>query len=380
MQDEAGRNMCDAMERPRSAALLAALWSVIALGAACHLDAVLHSPPVGGGRVGLDSLMQVKSDSVTPIPIGGSAPATSIVVRARIRDTTRASARLEIEIQAAGTPFQRQATNRSDPTPSGKTAYVPVTGLADNTSYHWQARLEGDTAWQPYGGDDLSAVDFRVALPPPANHLVFSQQPTSTGAGATMAAVKVTMVDAQGNTLTSFAGNVHVDISPNANPANGSLGGHKDVNAVAGVATFSDFVITKAGSGYRLEARGDGVAPVVSSSFGINPGVAHHPKYLVQPSNTTPNTAISPAVQVAIMDVYDNVATGFNATVFIGIANDGSVTKNAVLEPSGSQRAAAAGIATFEDLKIDQVGVGYTLVASATAVHAETSTPFNITP
>ncbi len=193
-------------------------------------------------------------------------------------------------------------------------------------------------------------------------------------------AVEVTLVDAQGSTITTFTGNVHLDIAPNANPSGGVLAGSVDVNAVAGVATFSNLSITKAGSGYRLQATADGLTAVTSGSFGINAGIAHHPKFLVQPSNTTPNTPIKPAVQVAVMDVYDNVATSFTGTVYMGIANDGSVTKNATLEPSGTQRAAAAGIATFEDLKINLVGIGYTLVASATAVHAETSAPFDVTP
>ncbi len=193
-------------------------------------------------------------------------------------------------------------------------------------------------------------------------------------------AVEVTLVDAQGSTITTFTGNVHLDIAPNANPSGGVLAGTVDVNAVAGVATFSNLSITKAGSGYRLQATADGLTAVTSGSFGINAGIAHHPKFLVQPSNTAPNTPIKPAVQVAVMDVYDNVATSFTGTVYIGITNDGSVTKNATLEPSGTQRAAAAGIATFEDLKINLVGIGYTLVASATAVHAETSAPFDVTP
>jgi len=83
-------------------------------------------------------------------------------------------------------------------------------------------------------------------------------------------------------------------------------------------------------------------------------------------------------VKVAIMDKYDNVATGFNDKVFVALKNDGSPGKNANLEASGTQRAAAAGIVTFEDLKIDQLGVGYTLEVSAFAVSAVTSASFSV--
>jgi hypothetical protein len=136
--------------------------------------------------------------------------------------------------------------------------------------------------------------------------------------------------------------------------------------------------MTKAASGYRRQASADGVESVVSSSFGINPGPGNHARYLVQPSNTTPNRAIAPAVQVAILDVYDNVATSYNYTVWCLMGNDGSPGKNATLAPSGTGRAPNAGISTFDDLRIDQLGVGYTITCSGTSVHDEISAPFDV--
>jgi len=293
-----------------------------------------------------------------------------------VRDSAVATPRVEVEIRPVGTDFQGQANATSDATPRGEPAVVQVRGLQDNTGYHWQARVEGDTAWQPYGGNPESVADLRVAFPVATNHLEFTQQPTTTTAGATMAPVKITLKDGQGNAITSFTGNVHLGIAPNANPGGDNLA--KDANAVAGVATFSTVSLTKAGSGYRLEATADGVAAMTSGSFGINPGPGHTPKFLVQPTNTTLNQPVTPAVQVAIMDIYGNVATSFTATVYMDPGS--SWTPGATLEGSGRQRAANAGIATFENLKIDKVGVGYTIVASATAIDATSSEPFNVTP
>jgi len=313
------------------------------------------------------------------IPTGGTTPEPSLVVQAVVSDTAGSALRLEVEIQPVGTPFVNQATAASAATPSGTPTYARVGSLADNTSYHWQARVVDDTAtsdWLPYGGNAENAADLRVALPVATNHLEFTQQPVTTMAGAIMAPVKVTLKDAQGSAITSFTGNVHLGIAPNANPGGDALA--RDVNAVAGVATFSDVILTKAGSGYQLEGTADGVAPVTSGSFGITPLTAHHAKYLVQPSNTTPNRPIAPAVKVAIMDKYDNVATGFTDKVFVALAKDGSPGKNANLEASGTQRAAAAGIATFEALKIDQLGVGYTISVSAVGVFDLESSSFNV--
>jgi len=378
-------------EATSAAALVAAL---LALGAACHLDALL-GPPGGGGSGGggtggggggglgarwqFESLVQLRGDSSTMIPTGGTDTLPIVVIRAVVHDTAASPLRLEVEVQPVGTDFVNQATAVSQPTTSGTPKYARVGSLADNQGYHWQARVVDDTAasaWAAYGGNAETAPDLRVALPVATNHLEFTQQPTTTTAGATMAPVKVTLKDGQGNPITSFTGNVHLEIAPNANPGGDNLA--KDANAVAGVATFSTVSLTKAGSRYRLVATADGVAAVTSGSFGINAGPGHHPKFLVQPTNTTPNRPVTPAVQVAIMDKYDNIADSYTSTVFMDLGNDGSPTHDATLEGSGRQRAANAGIATFENVKIDKVGFGYTVIVSSTGIFALTSEPFDV--
>src|SRR6266576_115609 len=281
-----------------------AFSAVCVLGAACHFDALLGSGRKGGGGggggggSGLASVAQLRSDMRTPIPTGGSTPEPTIVVRAVVRDTTVATPRVEVEIRPVGTDFQGQPNATSAATPRGDTALVQVSGLQDNTGYHWQARMEGDTAWEPYGGNPESAADLRVALPVATNHLAFTQDPTTTTAGEIMAPVRVALKNGQGSTSTSFTGNVHLEIAPNANPGGDNLA--RDANAVAGVATFSDVMLTKAGSGYQLEATADGVASVTSASFGVSPGAWIDPKFIVEPSNTTPNRPITPAGKVAV--------------------------------------------------------------------------------
>src|SRR5882762_2010967 len=198
-------------------AAFSAVSAVCVLGAACHFDALIGSGRKGGGGSGgggggsgLASVAQLRSDMRTPIPTGGSTPEPTIVVKAVVRDTTVATPRVEVEIRPVGTDFQGQPNATSAATPRGDTALVQVSGLQDNTGYHWQARMEGDTAWQPYGGNAENAADLRVALPVATNHLEFTQNPTTTTAGATMTPVKVTLKDGQGNVITSFTGNVHL--------------------------------------------------------------------------------------------------------------------------------------------------------------------------
>src|SRR5262249_62002414 len=58
-----------------------------------------------------------------------------------------------------------------------------------------------------------AAFDIVVA---PATKLIISVQPSNTTAGATITpAVKVTAQDAQGNTVTTFSGNIAVAIGAN---------------------------------------------------------------------------------------------------------------------------------------------------------------------
>ena len=323
--------------------------------------------------------MQLRGDSSTVIPTGGTDTLPIVVIRAVVHDTAASPLRLEVEVQPVGTDFVNQATAVSQPTPSGTPTYARVGSLADNQGYHWQARVVDDTAtsaWVAYGGNAENAADVRVALPVAANRLEFTQQPSTTTAGETMAPVGVTLKDGQGNTITSFTGTVYLTIAPGANPGGDNLAGN--ANAVAGVATFSNVMLTKAGSGYRLEATADGVASVTSGSFGINPGAWIDPKFIVEPSNTTPNRPITPAVKVAVMDKWGNIATSYPYTLYVQIGKDGSPGGNATLDQSGNGRAATAGIATFDNLKIDQLGVGYTLYVAGTGVHRADSQSFDV--
>src|SRR5207247_2006441 len=74
-------------------------------------------------------------------------------------------------------------------------------------------------------------------------------------------------------------------------------------------------------------------------------------------------------------DAFGNTATGFTGNVSLVIGNN----------PSGGVLhgtipvAAAAGIATFGDLSIDEAGTGYTLKATSGTLTAATSNAFNIT-
>jgi len=130
-------------------------------------------------------------------------------------------------------------------------------------------------------------------------------------------------------------------------------------------------------------ATGDTTVTVTSSinaflTIALRPpsfGAPNKLAFLQQPGNTIFNSAITPAVTVEIQDVDGNrVATATNSvTIAIGTnpaggTLSGTLTVNAV-----------AGVATFNDLSINNAGDGYTLTASSGGLTGATSNAFNIT-
>src|SRR5258706_1518327 len=84
------------------------------------------------------------------------------------------------------------------------------------------------------------------------------------------------------------------------------------------------------------------------------------------------SAAISPAVQVAIEDVFGNTVTSSTATVTVAIGTNpggGTLTGTASL-------AAVAGVATFPTLSINKAPDGYTLHASSCALASTRATCF----
>ncbi len=124
---------------------------------------------------------------------------------------------------------------------------------------------------------------------------------------------------------------------------------------------------------FNTAGRGGGRAPTAPSTpAGLT--------FSTQPQSTTQNTAIAPPVQVTALDSAGNPMTSFTGIVVIAVGQDGSLQQPAKL--TGFTRVSAVnGVATFADLRIDQVGVGYTLSAAVdNGTPLNQSGQFNITP
>jgi hypothetical protein len=105
----------------------------------------------------------------------------------------------------------------------------------------------------------------------------------------------------------------------------------------------------------------------------VNPGPEAALAFSVQPGTTAAGATITPAVQVKIQDTFGNLVNSADqVTVAIG-ANPAAGTLGGT-----ATQTAAGGIATFNDLSIDNAGTGYTLTAAATGLSGATSNTFNI--
>jgi hypothetical protein len=120
------------------------------------------------------------------------------------------------------------------------------------------------------GGTPVTWLATVLALNPPP-HLTFAVQPRTTlPFVAIQPAVQVAVVDAGGQTVTGFSGQVTIAIGHNGGTvAPGTLSGTKTVNVVNGVATFSDLSIDQVGNGYTLVVSASGVKGAESVAFNI---------------------------------------------------------------------------------------------------------------
>ena len=216
--------------------------------------------------------------------------------------------------------------------------------------------------------------------PPVATQLAFSIQPSHTQAGSAIApAVRVAARDAGGTVVTSFAGTITLAIG--TNPGGGTLSGTTSSVASNGVATFSGLSIDRAGNGYTLTAAASGLSGATSGAFNITttppppPPPATQLAFTVQPSNTEAGDVIAPAIQVAARDAAGNLVPGFTGTVTLAFgANPGGGTLLGT-----TAKNATNGVATFDNLQINQPGSGYTLRATTGGLTAATSVAFTIT-
>lgn len=150
------------------------------------------------------------------------------------------------------------------------------------------------------------------------------------------------------------------------------------VALVVGVAQFAGCRIDLVGSDFRLTAAWSGGDSVDSTTFAIGTGTgATKLGFTSQPARGTPGGSFATQPSVALQNAGGVTQTGdppTTVTLALGVNPGG-----AVLTCSGGLgKLTQNGVAAFSGCKLDKVGVGYTLVATASGLTSATSVLFDV--
>jgi subtilase family serine protease len=255
----------------------------------------------------------------------------------------------------SGSPNCYRPTGTNGVLSTSTSTYLPAYGTA--------------TGWDfATGLGSINAANL-VANWPAATKLKFTTQPANGIAGAALAAIKVSVENVSGNVVVGNSSAVTLKFG--SNPGGATLGGTLTVNAVNGVATFSNITVNKTGTGYTLMATDAGLTGDTSTAFNITAAAAAKLLFTTQPPSAATSGA-SFGAAVTIQDAFGNVTTGNTSAVTLALTTPNGATLGGTKTVN-----AIAGVATFSGLSIDRIG-SYTLTATDGVLTAAVSSSISI--
>ncbi|MFL0163204.1 Ig-like domain-containing protein, partial [Aquirufa salirivi] len=241
-----------------------------------------------------------------------------------------------------------------------------VAGIADfndlkisdaSTDYTYVASSPGLTS--------VTTNVFEIFVGPPSKLTFRTNPPASVTAASNMSpSITVSVDDALLNTVVSATNSITLSIS--ANPGSGVLSGTATVNAVNGIATFSDLSINKAGTGYTLSAASTGLTTKISTAFNVVAGAAA--KYIVTSSSSSPAAGATVTISAQLADANDNPVATSGQTVTWTKSNANGSFASATSTTDGS------GIATVVFTSHTVAGTATTVTATTSAISGTSST------
>jgi hypothetical protein len=208
---------------------------------------------------------------------------------------------------------------------------------------------------------------FTVNLAAP--YFVVTGLPGATTAGNALA-VTVTAYNSNGSIDTGYTGTVDFTSS---DPKAVLPAAYQFKAADAGAHTFS---VTLESAGSQTVTATDSQTSSLNGggTVVVSPGAKSKLFFNVQPASAIAGVALAPAVQVEILDAYNNLVTSDSIdsiTIGLGLNPGGAALNGTTTE------VVSAGIATFGNLAID-LAATYTLTAELSGVTGTTSSSFTI--
>ena len=163
-----------------------------------------------------------------------------------------------------------------------------------------------------------SPVTFTAtAMAGTAASLSFGTQPSNAVAGVANApAIVVRALDANGLLMPGYPGTVTLAIA--ANPGGSTLGGSVAIAPVGGVATFSNVILNKVGTGYTLTASSGSLTAATSSAFNIAAAPASVlAAFSGGGQSGQTGLALAAPLVVKVTDAFVNVVAGQSVTFAI---------------------------------------------------------------
>ncbi len=249
---------------------------------------------------------------------------------------------------------------------SGTTSVAAVAGVATFSTLNLDKTGAGYTLAATSGGlTGATSTGFAVT-PGAATRLAWVAQPTTTTAGAAInPAPQVEIQDANGNRVTGSTAAVTLAIL--ANPGGSTLGGTATVNAVAGLATFSNLSLNRTGTGYTLAASSGALTGATSAAFNINPGVATALAITTAPTTGQSGVVLSPQPIIRLVDANGNTVPSNSVTITAALAS-GSGSLGGMLTALTTN-----GVATFSSLALTGTAGNFTINFSSGGLTPVTS-------
>ncbi len=217
---------------------------------------------------------------------------------------------------------------------------------------------------------NITSSAFSITNSTPTQ-LVFTRQPSSTTVAGVAFATQpiVTIKDVYGNVVTNSGASISLSLSSGS----GVLSGTTTLNAVAGVATFSNLNINLIGNDKVLSASTSGLSTVsINTPISITPAAASKLVYTTQPSASgIQNTILSQQPIIEIQDIFGNKVNS-SASVSISITTgSGNLIGQTSVNASG-------GVVTFTDIAFDTQGTGKIVTVSSSGLTSASSRSISI--
>jgi hypothetical protein len=238
-----------------------------------------------------------------------------------------------------------------------------------------KARTRRPIGEYSYGLLQMEYLEERVLLAGTPAQLVFSQQTSSSVAAGSpvFPSIQVSILDALGTVVNTAT--TRLTLSIITGPSGGTLSGNT-VNAVGGVATFSNVTFSQTGN-YTITANDTtgGLATLTPLTITVS-APATKLAFVNQPADITADTA-SFSLAVSVQDASGNVVTTDHSNLTLSISSGpsgatlGGTTSRTVLYPTGQ--------VTFDGLTLTTPGT-YTLQVkdSQTGIATVVSSAFTV--